>query len=165
MKVMLVAAATALALGACTQQQPEAQDSNEVTVQRPSDQESQAYIDEAEQEWAALATKNDPSVLERILADDYAGVSGSGAHFNKRQEIEDEAKQPDKYVAASVPAMNYRHFGDTIVAQGDQTLVPKAGGPRVRILWTDVWMFRDGKWQVVASQNAVVPPAGGQQAQ
>ena len=54
--------------------------------------------------------------------------------------------------------MSYRQFGDTVLARGDQVLTPTAGAAPIRILWTDVWMFRDGKWQVVGSQNATVPP-------
>jgi hypothetical protein len=161
MKAMVMTVAAALTLAACTQQGQEpvaGADTNAATPQRPSEAETEAYLSESEQEWAALATKKDPSVLERILADDYVGVSGSGETFNKSQEIKDESEQPDTYITATVPVMTYRHFGDTVLAQGQQTLNPKGGGAPVKILWTDVWMFRDGKWQVVGSQNAVVPP-------
>lgn len=31
------------------------------------------------------------------------------------------------------------------------------GAPDLRLIWTDVWMWRDGKWQIVASQDSEVP--------
>lgn len=161
MKTMLLAAAGALALTACTQQGPTtANDTNAASAQLPSEQETEAIISKGEEEWAALATRKDPSVLEPILADDYRGVTSSGRILDKQGEIRDESEQPDKYSAAAAPAMNYRHFGDTVLAQGEQTLTPIGGGAPVRIMWTDVWMYRDGKWQVVGSQNAVVAPKG-----
>ena len=160
MKTMLLAAAAALALTACSQQgQVTRDDTNAAAAaERPSEAESQAYIDREDRAWASLATRRDPSLLERILADDYAGVSDDGTVRNKSQEIQYWAELP-LVASAEPPKMTYRHFGDTVLAQGDQVLTPKGGAP-IRILWTDVWMFRDGQWQVVGSQNATVPPKG-----
>ena len=161
MNSMTIAAAAALALAACSPQgQATGQDANTASAKQPSQAESEAYINKAEQEWAALATTKDPAVLERILADDYAGVSDEGTAFSKEDEIKWETEQPDDFTAAAAPKMTYRHFGDTVLAQGEQMLTPKGGGDPVKILWTDVWMFRDGKWQVVGSQNAMVPAKG-----
>ena len=156
MKPMVIAAAAALALTACTQQR---QDTNAAAAQLPSEQESRAYIVKSEQEWAALATRRDPAVLERILAEDYAGVSDDGTVRNKREEI-DYWNQLPLAASAEPPKTTYRQFGDTVLFHGDQMLIPEGGGAPVRILWTDVWMFRDGRWQVVGSQNATVPPKG-----
>ena len=159
MRTMLLAAAAALALTACTQQgQPTGEDSNAASAERPSEAESQAYIDRQDRAWSAMATKKDPTLLGRILAEDYSGVGDDGTVRNKAQEIQYWAELP-LVASAEPPKMTYRHFGDTVLAQGDQVLTPKGGAP-VRILWIDVWMFRDGRWQVVASQNATVPPTG-----
>jgi hypothetical protein len=158
----LLAVSAALVLTACAQEGlPVRQDdSEEASTQEPSAQDWQAAIDKSEHEWAALATTRDPAVLERILASDYVGTADDGTVFDKAQEIRWETEQPDEFVAATPPAMDYRRLGDTVIARGQQTLTPKAGGAPVKILWTDVWMLRDGKWQVVGSQNATVPPKG-----
>ena len=159
MKTTLLAAAAAMTLTACTQQgQQAAEDRNAASPQLPSEAESRAYIDQREHEWAALATKRDPEVLERILADDYVGVADDGTVRNKAEEIQYWNALP-LAASAAPPQMRYRHFGDTVLAQGQQTLAPGEGADPVRILWTDVWMLRDGEWQVVGSQNATVPPA------
>ena len=156
MKRMIVAASLALALAACTQQR---EAGNDAASQLASDQATRDYITRAEADWAALATRRDPQVLERILAKDYAGVSDDGTVRNKAQEIDFWNTLPLD-AAASSPKTILRQFGDTVLFHGDQLLAPKAGAAPVRILWTDVWMFRDGQWQVVGSQNAVVAPKG-----
>ena len=156
MKRMIVAASLALALAACTQQR---EAGNDAASQLASDQATRDYITRAEADWAALATRRDPQVLERILAKDYAGVSDDGTVRNKAQEIAYWNTLPLD-AAASSPKTILRQFGDTVLFHGDQLLAPKAGAAPVRILWTDVWMFRDGQWQVVGSQNATVPPKG-----
>ena len=156
MKRMIVAASLALALAACSQQR---QETNDAAAQLASDRATQEYITKWEAEWAALATKRNPQVLERILAKDYAGVSDDGTVRNKAQEIAYWNTLPLD-AAANPPKTTLRQFGDTVLFHGDQLLAPKAGAAPVRILWTDVWMFRDGQWQVVGSQNATVAPKG-----
>ena len=156
MKRMILAASLALALAACSQQR---EAGNDAASQLASDQATRDYITRAEADWAALATRRDPQVLERILATDYAGVSDDGTVRNKAQEIAYWNTLPLD-AAASSPKTILRQFGDTVLFHGDQLLAPKAGAAPVRILWTDVWMFRDGQWQVVGSQNATVPPKG-----
>ena len=52
-------------------------------AQRPSDAESEAYMWKAEEDWAAQAVRPVPGLMERILADDYFGVSSKGDVRNK----------------------------------------------------------------------------------
>ena len=162
MKRMLLIASTALAVGAlaaCTRPGPPRDEVAAAEAGRPSDAESLAYIDRQDRAWSALATEKNPGLLERILAEDYSGVGDDGTVRNKAQEIDYWNALP-LAASAEPPKMTYRQFGDTVLAQGDQLLTPQQGAAPIRILWTDVWMFRDGKWQVVGSQNATVPAEG-----
>jgi predicted small lipoprotein YifL len=128
MKTMVVAASLALALSGCGQQGPATGgDTNDAASQLASDQATQAYITKWEAEWAALATARNPGVLERILADDYAGVSDDGTVRNKAQEIEYWAQLP-LAAAAEPPKTTLRQFGDTVLFHGDQRLTPEPGG-------------------------------------
>lgn len=164
MKRMLLAGAAVLALAACSQDRAAAERDNAAAVaeagaEQPSEDESLAYVDRQDRAWAAMATKKDPELLPRILAEDYSGVGDDGTVRNKAQEIDYWAKLP-LAASAEPPKMRYRQYGDTVLAQGDQMLTLEAGGEPIRILWTDVWMFRDGQWQIVGSQNATVPEEG-----
>lgn len=156
MKRMLLIGAAALALAGCSYERAAADRGNAASAERPSAEESLAYVDRQDRAWSALATAKDPELLPRILAEDYSGVGDDGTVRNKAQEIAYWNALP-LAASAEPPKMSYRQYGDTILARGDQVLTPQQGAAPVRILWTDVWMFRDGKWQIVGSQNATVP--------
>jgi hypothetical protein len=155
------AAAAALALAACspagqTSGQNTNAPANSAAAQRPSDAESDAYMRQAEADWAALAVKPVPGLFDRILADDYVGVSSKGDVRDKAQQVRLDAPDP-AFVASKLDYVHYRHFGDTVIAQGGETLTGHDAKDDVSLIWTDVWMWRNGKWQVVASQDSVLP--------
>jgi hypothetical protein len=105
---------------------------------------------QAEADWANLAVKKNPAVLDRILAADYVGVSSENVVRDKKQYLKDESgEEPSgKFVSSKLDYVNYRHFGDTVLAQGAESIKRADGSPDLRLIWTDVWMWRDGKWQV-----------------
>ncbi len=162
MKLRTVIAGSLLLVGGCDRQAEEAQPANgssqaEAVPGLPSQEETERIIRQGSAEWANVAVTGDMSPLERIIADDYVGVSSRG-------EVRDKAKlmepfKPGDFSASSLDYVNIRHFADTAIAQGAETLKRRDGGPDLRLIWTDVWMFRDGKWQIVASQDSVRPPA------
>jgi hypothetical protein len=163
MKSAIIALGGALALGACSNQAPanEAPSGNQAAAaaQRPSDTESEAYMRKAEEDWAALALKKDPALIERILADDYVGVNSDNVVRDKAKMIALESGEDNsaKFASTKLDYVHYRHFGDTVIAQGGESLKwREAGKPDLSLIWTDVWMWRDGKWQVVASQDSVL---------
>ena len=114
---------------------------------------------QAEADWADLEVRRHPSLLGRILADDFVGVSSSGATRAKAQQIANDAVEPGgSFTSSRIDYADYRHFGDTVVAQGQETLVHADGRPDLRLIWTDVWVKRAGRWQIVATQDSVLPP-------
>ena len=157
MKSAIIALAGVMALAACSKQAQTNQSAASAS-QRPSDAESEAYMRKAEADWADLAVKNNPGLTERILADDYVGVNSDTVVRNKAKMIEGANEKPSgTFVSSKLDYVNYRHFGDTVIAQGGESVQRKDGGPDLSLIWTDVWMWRDGKWQIVASQDSVLP--------
>lgn len=145
----------ALMLAACSN--PGQQKSASAGVQRPSDAETEAYMRKAESDWATAPIRERTALLQRILADDYVGVGTKGAVRNKQETIAADTAMPsDPGGSSKLNYVHFRHFGDTVLAQGRET-GSSSGKPR-SLAWTDVWMFRDGKWQIVASQDTVVQP-------
>jgi hypothetical protein len=164
MKFIQTAIAAALALTACSPRgQANVQETSGTTnaagAQRPSDSASEAYMRSAEEDWAALAVRPIPGLLQRILADDYVAVSSKGDVRSKAQQIKLDAPDP-AFVSSKLDYVNYRHFGDTVIAQGQESLRRKDRKPDLSLIWTDIWMFRNGQWQVVASQDSVLPAKG-----
>jgi len=161
MKLRITIAACLLLAGGCDRQdvgQPaDVSNQAEAVPGRPSQAETERYIRQSAAEWANVVVTGDLSPLERIIADDYVGVSSRG-------EVRDKARlmapfKPGDFSASRLDYVNIRHFGDTAIAQGAETVTRRDGGADLRLIWTDVWMFRDGKWQIVASQDSVRPPA------
>lgn len=122
-----------------------------------SQAEAEAYIRQASADWATSVATNDGSVLERILAEDFVWVL-EGRVLNKTQAVADAAAGPGPFLSNSLDYVNIRFFGDTAVAQGRETW-RRSRGPILhgRFIWTDTWVRRNGRWQVVASQDTVIP--------
>ncbi len=156
MRICSIALAMALALSGCDSA-PMPTPAPSTAVQMPSRQETEASIRKGAEDWAAVAVTGDTAPLQGILADDYLGVASTGEVRTKAQQLARSNPKP-LFKASRVDYINFRHFGDTVIAQGAETLEWRDGKPDLRLIWTDIWMFRDGKWQVAASQDSVRPP-------
>jgi ketosteroid isomerase-like protein len=117
-----------------------------------------AYIRQAELDWAESVVTNDVSVLDRILADDFVGVDIDGSHYSKADEIRDYRAKPSEFVSNHLDNFVTRFYGDAAVAQGSESWKKKDGTPG-KFIWTDTWIRRGGKWQVVAAEDLVPPNA------
>lgn len=116
-----------------------------------------AYIRQSESDWAESIVTNDVSVLERILADDFVGVDIDGSHYSKADGIKVYRTQPSEFVSNHLNEVEIRFYGDAAVAQGSEGWKKKDGATG-KYVWTDTWIKRNGKWQVVAAED-LVPPA------
>ena len=127
-------------------------------AQQSSTADVERYIRESERQWAETVFNGDVSVVERILADDFLGVDPDGNFFEKAKMIADTREAPKEFVSNRLNDVKVRFFGDTAVAQGDETWVRRTGTPlRARFVWTDTWVLRNGKWQIVASEDLIAP--------
>ena len=115
-----------------------------------------AYIHKAESDWAESVATNDVAVLERILADDFVGVDIDGSHYSKASAMKDYRSGPSSFLSNHLNEVEIRFYGDTAVAQGNESW-KKKDGTVGRFVWTDTWVKRDGKWQIVAAEDLVPP--------
>jgi hypothetical protein len=110
------------------------------------------YMRACETEWAALDVTRDPSRVKDCLADDYGGVSSRNKIVTKADAIS-AGPGPGDYVSTQLDYVRFRHPTPTLtIAQGGETAVRKDGSRR-SLIWTDVWLLRNGRWQIVASQD------------
>lgn len=127
-------------------------------VQTSDDHASdRAYIKQSESDWAESTHTNDVKVLERILADDFLGVDIDGSHYTKASAIKDYRTKPAEFVSNHLNEVEIRFYGDAAVAQGSESWKKKDGSTG-KFAWTDTWIRRGGKWQVVAAEDLVPPP-------
>ena len=116
------------------------------------------YIVESERQLAESVATGDTTALERILADDFVGVDPIGGFYDKATMISHTRLGPKYFVSNHANEIKVRFYGDTAVAQGSQTWERRSGEPlRGRFVWTDMWVRRNGNWQIVAAEDLIAP--------
>ena len=123
---------------------------------RNDQKEAERYIVESERQWAASVATGDSSTVERILADDFQGVDPKGILYDKSKMIADTRRAPQSFVSNRLNEVKVRFYGDTAIAQSDETWERRTG-ERGRFVWTDTWVRRNGHWQIVAAEDLVAP--------
>jgi hypothetical protein len=121
-------------------------------------EETVKFIIAAEAKWANAACSPQPD-LKEVIADDFQGTSPSGNRYDKAEAITTDAKSLSH--DCQLGEVKVRFFGDSIaIAYGAESSVSKGkdGKEKKRcLIWTDTWLKRDGKWQIVAAQDTDIP--------
>ncbi|HZB87983.1 MAG TPA: nuclear transport factor 2 family protein [Terracidiphilus sp.] len=120
-----------------------------------ADDKTAKYIIDMERKWAEGACVNN-GVVAGLLADDFQGTSVRGARFTKADELKDE-KGPRSARDCGLDETKVRFFSDSIaLVYGSEHAVGKdKSQPNAKVcqVWTDTWLKRSDKWQIVASQD------------
>jgi ketosteroid isomerase-like protein len=116
------------------------------------------YIQHAESDWVQSVVTCDANVLDRILANDFVGVDIDGSHYSKTDAMQMYCPKTSKFASVSVTEFGVHFYGDTAVVQGAESWKKKDSSSG-RFVWTDVWIHRDGSWQMIAAEDLV--PAEG----
>ena len=123
------------------------------------DEPTVKYMKEMEAKWASSSCSPQPD-LASVIAEDYQGTSTAGKRYGRIDAITTDPKSLSR--DCKLGDVKVRFFGDAIaVAYGDESRVvkAKAGDEKRCQVWTDTWLKRDGKWQIVAAQDTIVPCA------
>jgi ketosteroid isomerase-like protein len=132
-----------------------------VTADRPvrasvsTDMEFISFLEEA---WVnAIVTKN-VKVLDRMMADDFSGVSASGAPYTKQEAISDVTSGYYKVEKMEMDNLKVRVFGDFAIATYYQNEKSNLGGEERsgRYIFTDVWVNTGDDWKAVSSHGTPV---------
>jgi hypothetical protein len=108
-------------------------------------------IESLERRW--LASEDDPSALETILADDFIHVLPAG-FVTKREQLDYMRGHPAPAAGGSkrFEDLRVRVYCTAAVATG--IVVATAADGHVRkTMFTDVFVYRDGRWQAVNAQE------------
>jgi ketosteroid isomerase-like protein len=123
----------------------------------PNDQkEAERYIVESERQWAESVATGDTSAVQRIIADDFVGVEPKGRLYDKAKMIAETRNAPQYFVSNRLNEVKVRFYGETAIAQGDESW-ERRSGERGRFVWTDTWIRRNGRWQIVAAEDLIAP--------
>ena len=125
------------------------------TAQRRSGDEEK--IQSLEKKWAESYKQREISILSSLLAEDFIITVEDGSTFGKEGYISHSADSSVRVELAELSDLRVRVHGNTAIVTGAYHEIGTSKGKRYeyRDRLTDVWMKREGKWEVVASHYSV----------
>jgi len=116
---------------------------------------------ELEQRLAAAWVNGDRTFIDRVLADDWTVIDQAGRVLTKRQVLGEAFASTERRIEAmNVDDVRVRLLDGAAVATGRTRATGSYRGQSatVTLRFTDVLVFLDGRWQIVASQGTTVAP-------
>jgi len=110
-----------------------------------------------ENDWSTAWQKHDAAFMQKLFADEYLDTDWDGATYTKAQDIAN-VKSEDTHIESFVLSdLKVHVYGDTAVVTGRITIKATFKGKDISGAhqFTDVFVKRDGRWQVVATQSTV----------
>lgn len=114
-------------------------------------------IKKLEQDWAD-ATIQGPAAVDQFEADEIITTDPSGRVTDKTQDKKDLSSGDLKFQSMELSDLKVHVYGNVAVATGTNKLKGSYKGQDISgtFRFTDTWVNRNGKWQVVASQDTKV---------
>jgi ketosteroid isomerase-like protein len=101
-------------------------------------------------------TKPDRASLEKWLASDYLYVHSNGSVLDRAGEIRDTMSTT--WTGVKLDDLKARSYGDVVIITGAITLTGTSKGYVTGARrFTDIWVKRNGQWQIVGGQSTLVP--------
>jgi Domain of unknown function (DUF4440) len=122
----------------------------------PQAKDASALV-QLEQNWAAALEVRDADAVGCLLADEFQDADPSGALHDRTETL---AQIPHRRPGKNILSELTPHvFGDFGYIRGLATLVNGDGKTIARVRFTDVYVYRDYRWQAVAGQESLLPEA------
>ena len=114
---------------------------------------------EIEERLAAAWVDGDRLFIEQTLADDWRVTDLTGKVLTKTDVLKEVFGSGNRQVVSmQIDEVNVRPFGDWGIVTGRTTAAGEYNGEvaEVTLRFTDVFAYRNGRWQVVASQATLL---------
>jgi len=113
-------------------------------------------ITDLERSWAAAIVAKDTTTLDRLLAAEFNGTSPTGASYSKEMAIGDLKAGVYVVDRMDLDQISVNVYGNTAVAFTSQREKSRYGNEDFsgHYFYTDVWVKKNGRWQVVASHGS-----------
>ncbi len=117
----------------------------------------ESKIKQMEDAWAASQTQKDhgASVVDAMLASDYAGVGSKGEIRDKAAQLQHIKGDTDTYTSSKNDSLKVHVYGPdlaTVIGTSTEVGKDKDGKEFNRsYAWVDTWMQKNGKWECIAS--------------
>jgi len=120
---------------------------------------AKAAVRQAEGDRFAAMSANDVAAVERMLGDDLVYTHSTAQVESKTEFLESMRGGTVKYISLEARDQVVRVYGQTAVITGGVTITSMNRGEHRRsvLRYTDVWVQRDGRWQMVSWQSTRLP--------
>ena len=119
----------------------------------------QEGVEQVERRRFAAMVAQDIAALEPLLAEDLTYGHSNGEFQDKAQFLETIREGRLRYEAIGVQGLTVRHYGSVAIVTGQILISGRAGDQPVtlNLRYTDAYVNRDGRWQLVAWQSTRLP--------
>lgn len=116
------------------------------------------YMVDLERQWAESGCTHEP-VAEKILADDFQGTAPSGERYDKAKALQRDSSLSERECQLDEAKVYFFGENVAIVYGSERAFVKVQDGTEHErcLVWTDTWLNRANKWQIVAGQDAALP--------
>lgn len=114
---------------------------------------------EIEERLAAAWVAGDRSFIEQTLADDWSVTDLTGQVLTKAEVLKEVFGSGSRQIVSmQIDDINIRPFGDWAIVTGRTNAAGEYHGEvaKVALRFTDVFAYRNGRWQIVASQATLL---------
>ena len=127
-------------------------------AQRGPVQSDQDILIALERGWNDAFYKRDVKFIERLLAEEFVATYDDGTRGDKQKELALAAAFNQQIESAVQDDFVVKIYRDTAVVWFTLNIVGIKQGERspLTLRYTDVWVFRDGRWQCVSTHSTRV---------
>jgi len=112
---------------------------------------------ELEQNWAAALSRKDVAAVACMAADEFEEADVDGSLHNRSQMLEHiPSRRPGTNRLSQLRAHVDGNFGFT---RGLNEVLDPAGKVVARVRFTDVFTYRDGRWQAILAHESLLGEA------
>jgi ketosteroid isomerase-like protein len=121
-------------------------------------QSDEAVLMQLERNWDAAVRRKDSGFIGTILADEFMATYDDGSRADRTKEIVRAATFDRRIDSSTLDDFTIKTYGDTAVVWFTQSMSGSDQGraTKTTLRYLDVFVFRAGRWQCVASQSTKV---------
>ena len=131
------------------------------SAQSRSMQGDREALIQLERDWDEAFRSKDVAFVDNVLAEEFMATYGDGTRVDRAQELEMIATFNLQIDSSTVDDFTVNLYDDAAVVWFTQHMVGPSQGQTLELTYRymDVFVFRDGRWQCVASQSTQVTDA------
>jgi ketosteroid isomerase-like protein len=118
---------------------------------------TESALIELEQNWAAALSRKDADTVACMVAREFQEADVDGSLHTRAEMLEHISRR--KPGANQLSELRAHVEGDFAFVRGLNTVIDTSGKVAARVRFTDIFAYRDGRWQALASQETLLSQA------